>query len=620
MTLGGRRLVVRDGLPRKFNDISHPEFLDNEILWEKWRLTYGGGTPFKDKYLKQFSTREDRNDFASRKELTYVPAFAKQAVDEIKYSLMQRMCDVVRSGGPATWQKSVIGELGGVDLLNSTMNNFMGKDPLTELCVKGKVGIYVDMPPIDGVTLADKADKHPYLQMYWAEDIRSWIYDDKFRGKKFLQLLLRDWDHFVDPVSGLPLAWAQRYRYLYVDPEDGYVYIQYFDAQGKPTDELGSIEQDVDTGPIRLDIREIPFVVGQLDHSLMTDICDYQIAMMNMASADVDFCVKANYPFYTEQRDTRIQSDHLRVADNAISETGVDAQGTVERAQAEQVSAVTSTTPTIRTGVSYGRRYGFGLERPQFIHPSSEPLKASMEKQAEMKAQIRELVHLSVARLDPAKASAESKMEDDNALENGLSVIGSELERMERRIAYFWSIYEGSSEISTIKYPTNYSLTTDDERRRAAKELAEQLSLVPSRTYQKEIAKEIAVKLLAHKLPISVMEKIKSEIDAAQAMTTDSKSIIADVENRLLSAETGSLLRGYGPGEAEKAKKEQAANLAMIAAHQSKGAALGAENPASRGMPDASANPKQDAAAEKAKSRDTSTDPTHTDKTRGEGK
>lgn len=612
---------VPDTSPRGIESISHPEYLDSYILWEKWRLCYGGGLPLITRYLKQFSTREDSKDFESRKELTYVPAFAKQAVDEVKYAVAQRLCDVTRVGGPATYTRASRGELGGVDLLDSTLSGYISKDVLTELLVKGKVGVYVDMPALEGLTVADKGHSHPYLQIFWAEDIRSWIYEDQFQGRKYKQLLLREWSHFTDPVSGLPLAWSERYKYLYIDPADGFVWVQYYNQAGVATDIKGA--ETSTPQPIRLNLREIPFVVAQLDHSMMVDICDYEIAMMNMASADVDFCVKANYPFYTEQRDTRVQSDHLRTTDNTLPNKvpAANIQGVVEKAQAEQVASVTASSPTARTGVSYGRRYGFGLDRPQFIHPSSEPLKASMEKQLQMKSEIRELVHLSVSRLDPAKASAESKMQDNSALENGLSVIGHELEKMERRIAYFWSIYEGAEDVASISYPTNYSLTTDEERRKAAKELAEQLTIVPSTTYQKEIAKQIAFKLLAHRVPNEIMEKIKLEVDAAQAMTTDSVTIVQDVVNGLVSLDTASRLRGYAPGEAEKAKADHAERLSRISAAQAKptGNLESPEAPGSRGIKDAQGD-NQDAKQEKAKSRDTTTEDSTVDKTRGKGK
>jgi hypothetical protein len=603
--------------PTGVQNVEHPEYQESVALWEKWRLTYTGGLPFVNRYLKQFSTREDTTDFEKRKELTYIPAFASQAIDEIAFAIMQRMSDVTRTNGPDTWQAAIRGELGGVDLLDSTMNGFIGKEIVKELLVKSKVGVYVDMPPLSGRTLADKGDKHPYLQVYWAEDIRSWEYDSSFRGRKLTRLLLRDWNHRIDPVSGLPMAWEERYKHIYLN-EQGFVTVEYFNCEGRPCDADGNVlENQV---PVILELTEIPFVVGNLGTSLMNNICDYQIAMMNMASADVDFCTKANYPFYTEQKDTRVSSDHLRVTDNSIPhEVTYDAQSVAQQAQAEHVAAVTATTPTVKTGVSYGRKYGYGLERPGFIHPSSEPLKASMDKQAQMKAEIREIVHLSVSRLDPAKASAESKAKDENAMENGLTAIGQELEKMERKIARFWAIYEGQkNSVANIQYPTNYSLLTDEERRKAAKELAEQLPVVPSKTYQKEIAKEIAVKLLAHKVPNDVMAKIKAEIDQAQAMTTDSKTLIADLTAGLVSLDTCSELRGYAPGEAEKAKKDHAERLARIAeAQMAKEERV--DNAGARGIKDEQADPNE-GKQEKEESRDTTHDDVVEDKTRGEGK
>ena len=70
-----------------------------------------------------------------------------------------------------------------------------------------------------------------------------------------------------------------------------------------------------------------------------------------------------------------------------------------------------------------GRRYGKGLERPGFIHPSSEPLEVSMAKQKELKEDIRTLIGLNLASLQSRRASAESKQEDVRTKEEGLSFI-----------------------------------------------------------------------------------------------------------------------------------------------------------------------------------------------------
>ena len=50
-----------------------------------------------------------------------------------------------------------------------------------------------------------------------------------------------------------------------------------------------------------IDIPEIPFVLMELDTSLMTDIADYQISLLNLASSDVNYALKSNFPFYVAQ-------------------------------------------------------------------------------------------------------------------------------------------------------------------------------------------------------------------------------------------------------------------------------------------------------------------------------
>ena len=65
-------------------DSRHPNYLSCMSDWEKWRLTYRGGDEFRDRFLEQFSAREERSDFNSRKAVTPIPAFAKAAVHSLR--------------------------------------------------------------------------------------------------------------------------------------------------------------------------------------------------------------------------------------------------------------------------------------------------------------------------------------------------------------------------------------------------------------------------------------------------------------------------------------------------------------------------------------------------------
>ena len=217
--------------------LMHPSYAIQEASWEKWRLTYVGGTRFLRKYLRKFSSREDDTAFEERRLVSYVPAFAKAAVDEVKNSIFQRLADIIREDGPKSYQAAIEGYKGGVDKRGSSMTTFMGRDVLPELLTMARVGVFVDMPPLaETTTLAEKGEfDRPYLYWYKAEDIRSWrMRDDGTENPtEFKALLLRD------SLYGADSRWKEltsevetRYRYIWIDDEDGLVHVQYYRMAG----------------------------------------------------------------------------------------------------------------------------------------------------------------------------------------------------------------------------------------------------------------------------------------------------------------------------------------------------------------------------------------------------
>jgi hypothetical protein len=508
------------------------------------------------KYLKQFSNREDDNDFLTRRDMTYCPAFSKAALDEVKNSIYQRMADVIRVGGSPSYQAACDGRQGGVDLCGSSMNYYIGCNVLEEMLKMKKVGVYVDMPPLKaGSSLADVSGKHPYLYTYVTEDIRAWALDDAEDPSQFKAVLLRDYIYEYDPDFGFPISYTERFRRIW--RQDGAILVSYYNEKSEPVDKLGNKI----SSPIVLELPVVPFVLFEISDSLMKNIADYQIALLNLASADMSYALKANFPFYVEQYEPRADSVHLRGPGN---------DGT----QGPIAGAGVGSNEEVRVGVSKGRRYPRGLNAPSFIHPSPEPLKASMEKQDQLKAEIRLLLNLTIANLKgPRMASADSKAKDDATLESGLSYIGLTLENGERKIANIWNMYETRyanipGPVATVNYPDNYTLRTETDRRNEATQLGSMLTLVPSQTYQRNVGKKLANALLGATSSRETMNKIYKEIDTAPGLSSDPDVISTDVQNGLVSTDTASKLRGYPEGEAEKAKKDHAERLARVQAAQ----------------------------------------------------
>ena len=168
-------------------------------------------------------------------------------------------------------------------------------------------------------------------------------------------------------------------------------------------------------------------------------------------------------------------------------------------------------------------------------------------------------------------------------------------------------MYEGIKDEVTIAYPRRYSLKSDAEALKEAESLNKIVHNTPSPTYQKEITKRIADVTLGNKITHEKLQKIHTEIDAADIIDTDPEIIIKDVEVGILDLETASQARGYPKGTVEKAKQDHAERLARINEAQ---AAI-----ADRGNPDTTDS--QDGKNDKAAGKQTDKDPIVKDKIRG---
>lgn len=580
--------------------ITHPLYERHIRHWDKWRIVYEAGDLFVDEFLRKFSRRETNRDFNRRREMTPTASFASSAIDEIKNSIFQRLGDTTRTDGSETYNQAITGKLGGVNLKGATIDWFIGHQILPELLVMAKVGVYVDAPNF-GATQADKGNKHPYFNTYRAEDIRSWTYATDGSNNEFSSLLLREYKYIFDQFTGLPTAEVPYFRHLWIDPTTKYVNVQLYDRNGQ-----------MEGLPLQLGIKRIPFVLFEITQSLMKNVANSQISVMNMESSDLNYILISNYPLYVEQYDGSEQDPYVRRAQSLYQEFGKNGcppgaatvEGVTGTPQAIGLPPVTGTN--IDSGNAQGRRYGKGMDAPQFIAPSAEPMQVSMEKQQRLKDDIRTIVHLTLASVQSRSSSAESKLVDrQQGLESGLASIGLELEHGERLLAEYWAMYEGT-DAATVIYPDHWSIKSVDDLATEIDGYQKVRDSIPSNTLKREINKLIADLVVSTRVPPDVLIKIKQEIDAAKGGSSDPKTINSDVENGILGPETAAELRGYPKDEVAKAQAAHADRLARIAAAQSGKAeqAIGLkmeENSitAARGVSDGSADPATQASLEK---------------------
>lgn len=603
-------------------DIRHPEYLEDEMFWFNYRDCYNGGEGFVSRNLKKFSNRETDLDFSNRRFFTPVPSYSKAAVKDIRNSIFQRLSDVVRRDGSENYRKAVAGEIGGVDNKGQSMQSFLGVDVLTELLVMGRVGVYVDMPELSGfMTMADEDNARPYCYYYQVEDILSWQISKPEEPGDFRAVFLRDrgidYNQGITKGVCIPQGSYTRYRLVWIDPVDLKVRMRLFndenqliDLRGNPLSDKICEDQSVlntDLGVIKLDLDRLPFTMLSIGGSLLKDVYKHQVALLNLGSSDVAYALKANFPFYIEQRDLRAVGTHLKkfVDDDGTQTTSDNSEPGEEG----------------RPGVSHGRTYDMKADAPSFIHPSSEPLLASIKLQEKLEDDIRKLVNLAVQNKVGQRAiSAEAIKLSDQGLEAGLSYIGLVLENAERQIAQHWSAYESSDpskrDTARINYPDRYSLKDDTDRVKEASELAELMYTVPGKEAKKEISKTIVTTLLSGKVSTETIDLIFKDIDDAGYATSDPDIIIRSVEAGLCGEETASEAIGFDKGEYLKARADHIERAKRIAEAQGLD---NQESMAARGVEDLDSN-KESGKEEHEEGNEVDMDEGRTDNTRAEGK
>ena len=593
-------------------DLRHPTIAYESAFWADWRDAYDGGEYYVEQNLIKFTERENESDFVNRRDMTPIPAYAKAAVNDIRNSVFQRMCDITRKGGSDKYRRAVAGELGGVDMKGTSMNAFIGIDILTELLVMGKVGVFVDSPRAAGVTLADVNGMRPYLYRYRVEDILSWSCTKPEEPNEFQAVLLRDkgLSYGSDEMEAvdLPTGEYERYRLMWIDKETGFVNVQFYNLTGQAIESDGEI-QPVET-PTVLELRSIPFVLLDIGDSLLKDTTRHQKALLNLTSSDVNYALRSNFPFYVEQRDMRAIGDHLKTGVNEDGSAMAGGQGAKDK--------------QMDVGPSHGRFYDIRTDAPSFIAPPSEPLKASLELQEKLEDDIRKLVNLAVQnKVGRRSSSAEAKKLSDQGLEAGLSFIGLALEQGERNIATHWAAYEEREirkrEVATVKYPDRYSLKSDADRVDEADKLSELMFTVPGVTVKKELAKGIAAALLGGKISVDMMEKIAKEIENADYTTSDPDIIMRSNEGGLVGDQTASEALGFGKQEYLKAREDHAARAQRILAAQSSGQEEVGENLGARGVPDLAADSRE-GVEERKQATDTTLSESKKKPVRGKGK
>lgn len=560
-----------------------PGYYDDCLDWQQWREAFEGGRLFRDKYLKQYSDRETVLEFTRRKELTPIPTYAKRGISRIRNNLAQRFVDVIRKDGSKKYQTAIAGNGRGVDGKGSSMNFFIQSQILDELLVMGKVGVFIDSARLDSGTLAEAADAMPYMYRYTIEQICD-LHPAPYGSKsEYDAVLLLDVNEDRDRTTGVTKT-VKRYRYLWIDEATQKVRAQYISMKG-----------EADGPEIVTDLDAIPFVLYDINGSLMKDVASYQIALLNLASADTSYAIDSNFSFLTKQ-------DRGNPFD-------VQSFSGPQAAPASGEDATTANVP-VPTGPRKGMRYDPLMERPGFIAPPTDPARLSGEMRKEYAKEIFDLIDAAVSE----------KGDDENSpLESGLAFIGGQLQGAEVKIAKHWAAYEQADEkrreYPTIKYPEEWRLRPLTERLEECAAGTKLIWSFPGEETKNEITKFVFARLMRGSISAEALERALESIDAATVPTSDPDIVLAMKEQGMLDAVSALVALGVEESEAtkiaDKANEEKAERLAEAAKAQAETV---------RGADDMNADPNAEGKLDKEASKNTDAKPTTEVPERGDAK
>lgn len=548
-------------------DARHPLYVQESALWTKWRLCYEGSDSFREAYLYPYSKREDIDDFSNRKKITYIPGHARAVINIIRNGLAVRLPDVVRRGS-GEYEQAMATD---VDGFKSSMTTFVALDITPLLLVQGKRFVIVDAPPTkEGSTKAEDLGA-PYIYTVDAEDVLSWSYREDENG--FKAILIRLSKDVEDPNTGLVVETQTIYRFMrYLEHGEAFSGECGMDFTGpgvliQTLDEEGKLLKDDNGNQCQFfEIDHIPVVEFSLVASIMAEIADHQIALLNLASTDMDFVWRGNFPLYTEMQPKKTGSIRPRGTKRRKADENADVEDPL--AGADPGTGRNSTQR--RTGIGKGIGYAEGMDRPGFIAPETQNLTVSMQKQESIAKEIRILVDLALVSLSvrAVEQSGKSKEADRIGEEAGLAYIGQALETGEREVAKYWHMMSGEEGVEIeVKYPESYSIATPSERREAASQLRTLHSTVRSATFQQIIDKRIAEILLKGITDPDQIAAVLKEIEEGAFLDDDKERaavIQKDVVVKILSRGTAAELRGYGDDEAEKVRADASADVSAM--------------------------------------------------------
>jgi hypothetical protein len=210
------------------------------------------------------------------------------------------------------------------------------------------------------------------------------------------------------------------------------------------------------------------------------------------------------------------------------------------------------------------------MNAPQFISPPADPIRASMEKQAQLETRAKEILKASMSSM--SLASAESIQLLGQGMESGLFIIGTVLKLGEDMFAELFHEYMNRAENDvTISYPKKYELRTESDRLAKVKEIKDIAKTLGSNTAKRYLEIEAINTLLDGRAPYDQLQAMREEVMATEFCIYEPDTVTTLVESGIISHALASKSLGAPEIDAATAEEEHIRRITAVKISQTSG-------------------------------------------------
>ena len=265
----------------------HPEYTEKVLQWDKYKLAYLANDEYYTTTVDKFSSKEPEKQYNTRVKRAYNALPCKGYISKLQNMTFRKRFDYKYKASDTEIDQLV---QTNVDGKGTSLFNFHVGTVLKWLATYGEYYIYTAMPSFEGELTREQQQQagiFPYLVGVHPQNVVAWRYKEGSQSE-FAQLLMKTTDQKIDKFG-----FTQFDTVFMLYTED---MIYKYDTQGEILEEYTNT------------IGKVAFSKISIGESFLSDIVRIAAAAVNLASGNLNFLEKSNFPILGQKGQEKLET------------------------------------------------------------------------------------------------------------------------------------------------------------------------------------------------------------------------------------------------------------------------------------------------------------------------